>query len=459
MTDRDVPAAGPPASATARRHVHPATIGVYALQTVPVLGLAYFLLVDPDARGAAGWLIAGLVLATAAALTGAYFAWRRLTYFFDESGDFRLDSGVVYRKERRLALSRLQSVDIVRPLLARLIGMASVRIEVAGAGESTAVVEYLPLRSAEALRAEVLARAAGSGPDAVDAVEAPEEIQLTVPAGVLMASLLLRGSTVIAILLTILGVAGIVAFTGPAGFLVLGFGVFVPVLTVLGEFASFFNFTVARSSDGLRIRAGLLATTAQTVPPGRVHAVEFTQSFLWRRVDWVRVNLNIAGTGLDVQGEGRGMPKVLVPVATTHQARALVAQLLPDWEIAAVALVPAPPAARRRAWIQHRRLGFGWDGHILVTSRGRFVRRTAAVAHARVQSVKVVQGPWQRRLGLATVRADTVPGPVQVAALHLDAEQARQLADGEIRLMHAAAQSDPPLRRARDIAEIGEGDQ
>ena len=81
------------------------------------------------------------------------------------------------------------------------------------------------------------------------------------------------------------------------------------------------------------------------------------------------------------------------------------------------------------------------------------MRRTAAVAHARVQSVRLVQGPWQRRLGLATVRADTVPGPVAVAALHLDAESARRTADAQVALVRAAiARGEPPRNPDRMIS-------
>ena len=63
-----------------------------------------------------------------------YLAWTRTEYFFDESGDFRLDSGVLQRNERRVTLSRLQSVDTTRPLLGRVVGLSQVRIEVAGGG-------------------------------------------------------------------------------------------------------------------------------------------------------------------------------------------------------------------------------------------------------------------------------------------------------------------------------------
>ena len=98
-----------------------------------------------------GWLILGY----------HYLAWTRTEFFFDDAGDFRLDSGVLQRNERRVALSRLQSVDVVKPLLGRIVGLAQVRIEVAGAGDSRVLVSYLTETEAHALRAEIIARAAG----------------------------------------------------------------------------------------------------------------------------------------------------------------------------------------------------------------------------------------------------------------------------------------------------------
>ena len=50
-----------------------------------------------------------------------------------------------------------------------------------------------------------------------------------------------------------------------------------------------------------------------------------------------------------------------------------------------------------------------------------------AVRHARVQSVRLSQGPLQRRLRLADVHVDSPPGPVHVVARNRDAAEARHL--------------------------------
>jgi putative membrane protein len=208
----------------------------------------------------------------------------------------------------------------------------------------------------------------------------------------------------------------------------------------------------------VRLRHGLLSTVGQTVPPGRVHAVEFSQPLLWRSRDWVRVSLNVAGSRGE-GGTGTSAPRVLVPVSTLAEAREIVAMILPDWDIADIPLHPAAPRARMRAPIQHRMLQYGTGEDVLVVTRGRFVRRTAIIAHARVQSLRIIVGPWQRRLGLATVRADTVPGPVAVAARHIPVDRARALADDEAARMRAAAQRSGPARwRSGEVAADEQAD-
>lgn len=447
MTDLEpVP---PQQAATQPRHVHPITPLVQAFRLSPVIALGLLFAIGQQAAALGLWMIpavlAGIVVIGLIIGLFSYLAWQRLWFYFDDSGDFRLDSGILTKQQRRLQLSRLQSVDISQPLVARLVGLATVRIEVAGAGDSRASIEFLTLEQAEALRAEVLARAAGIRPDTP---AAPEQAVLSVDTRQLVTSLLLRGSTISTLLLTVAGLVAIIAVAGPAGLLGVVFVIGVPALAVFSEFSSFYGFTVAKSPDGLRTRAGLLQTRAQTIPPGRVHAVEFTQSILWRRRDWVRVSLNIAGVQQsDDNGQnGNLLQQVLVPVATTEQAQALVREIMPELDIASVPLTPAPAQASKRAWIQHDYLAYGSDENVIVTRRGRFVRRIAAMPHARVQSVRVTAGPWQKRLGLATVHADSVPGPVHVAALYRASAEAREIAEREIARMHAATARSGPDR-------------
>ncbi|MEO7982370.1 MAG: PH domain-containing protein, partial [Sporichthyaceae bacterium] len=202
-----------------------------------------------------------------------------------------------------------------------------------------------------------------------------------------------------------------------------------------------FGFTVAESPDGLRLRHGLIETRAQTVPPGRVQAVRLTEPLLWRSKSWCRVEVDVAG----YVGEGQDHASVLCPVAPRDEALRVLARVLPGVDVDAVALAGVPAAARWLDPFAWRQLGVGADDRVLVTRRGRLTRVTDVVLHEKVQSVRLVQGPLQRRLGLASLHLDTTPGPVTAFAAHRDQHEGRALVDAEVeraRLSRAAAGPD-----------------
>lgn len=438
-----------------RRRSHPITPLIHSVRTMTLLAGVLVLFGNNGLSDLAQHfglgvallgLLVGAVLLLAVSLGLHYLSWQRTEFYFDAVGDFHLDSGVVSRNERRVALSRLQSVDVTRPLLGRLFGMAAVRVEVAGAGDSHVEVSYLTESQAAALRAGILARAAGVRSDAG---EAPEVVLASVPTQDLLWSLLLRSETIALTLLTLVIVGSAVVAEGAQGAALLIVTGGVPILAVAGQFSRFFNFTVADSPDGLRLRFGLLRTEAQTVPPGRVQAVELVEPLLWRRRGWVRVRLNVAGAG--GSEDGQTSERVLLPVAPAQAALAIIARIMPGVSVdlaqpGGAPLVGAPARARRRAWLQYDNIAVGAGAQVLVTRRGFLTRRTALIPHARTQSVRVTQGPWQRALGLASLHVDTTPGPVQVVGLHQDAGAAREMAQAQLLRAAAARAAGPPAR-------------
>lgn len=437
-----------------RQRTHPLTPWVESVRTGGLVAFAILVFAADDVMDLASGLSAlplalailvGGVVLLALAVGVNYVRWSRTEFFFDESGDFRLDSGILERKERRLALSRLQSVDVVRPLLGRVVGLSQVRIEVAGGGDSRVVLSYLAEAQAQALRAEIIARAAGVDPRAG---EAPELVLTTVPTRDLIVSLLLRSETIILAALSVILVAVVVATEGTAGLVLLLFTGGLPLIGVFGQFNRFFGFTVAESPDGVRLRHGLASSRSQTVPPGRVQAIEVSEPVLWRRRDWVRVSLNVAGTQSG-DDESRA-EQVLLPVAPRSVARGIVGRIMPGVAIDELRFEPSPPSARRRAWLQWSNLGVAQDDHVLAARRGFLTRKLAIIPHARTQSVEVSQGPWQRRLGLASVQVDTTPGPVVVRALHREAGQARALAEAQVARAAAARAAGPRERWMTD---------
>jgi putative membrane protein len=336
----------------------------------------------------------------------------------------------------------LQAVDVVRPLVARALGLAELRLEVAGGSSSEAPLAYLGEAAAQQLRAELLARAAGLEHDTP---EAPERVLVKVPLSRLVESQLRSVGLIIALLAVVVFIV-VTVVTGE--WAVLAFAVpatigMVPA--IVRSVIVHFDFTVAESPDGLRLRHGLLETRSQTVPPGRVQAVRIVEPLLWRSKGWCRVEVNIAGYA----GDGAAQTSVLLPVAPREQAFAVLSRVLPDVDVQSVRTYGVPRRARWCDPISWQGNAAGADDKVFISRRGRFRREIDIVPHERVQSARLSQGPLQRRLGLATVHLDTSPGPVQPTAHHRDARDARNLLDAEVKLARQARAAALPERWMR----------
>lgn len=410
------------ATVTELRRLHPVT---------PVLnGWKYFAIVvaivGQEAVRDLNFKVFGLQLAAALVLgvvLGSFSWW--FTKYRIEGEDLRIESGFLFRRSRRIRIDRLQAVDIVRPVLARLLGVAELRLEVAGGGKTEAPLAYLTELGAQQLRAELLARAAGL---AADTPEAPEHQLVAVPPGVLLASTVVSAPFLTAALGFV-----VVAVTSTMLREVLGLAFLVPwALGGLGvvwrQFVGEFGFVVSESPDGVRIRKGMLDTWAQTVPPGRVQGVEIEQQFLWRPKRWVKLSVDVAGYGGKGTHEGQ-TSSTLLPVAPWPVARALLQRVLPGVDVDTVERHLAPRSARWLRPVGWRFLRHGSDDLVFVTDAGWLTRRTAVVPHVKMQSVRVSQGPLQRRLDLATVHVDTPVGPVNAVAVHRSSAVARTIAE------------------------------
>ena len=147
----------------------------------------------------------------------------------------------------------------------------------------------------------------------------------------------------------------------------------------------------------------------------------------------MRVTVTIAG----VQGD-EVRPDVLIPVAPRGDALRLIAEVLPGVDIDALPFESAPARARWRSPLAWRALACAITPQVIATRSGRMTLRISVAPHARVQSVRVTQGPWERRLGLASLHADVAPGPVEVVASHLAEGRVRPLAQQETQLMRRA---------------------
>ena len=377
-----------------------------------------------------------------ASYTIQVLSWWMTTYWFDADGDLRVDSGILQRNERRLQLSRLQAVDIKQPVLARIFGLAEVSVEVAGSHDSRVALRFLTETAAQDLRNQVLARAAGVRHDAG---EAPEQILVRVPTRSLLGAYLLSSRTLFFFALSIGFIVLVFLTQGATGLLGALLTGGLPIIGLINEMLRWFDATLAESPDGLRVRGGLLQRVSQTVPPGRVQAITFEQSWLWVRLGWVRVRINVAG----VRQDKNGGTSVLLPVAPWAVATVVAQRIMPGLDFNELEWEPAPRAALWRHPIEGRRLAIARVPAGVATRSGLFVRRWHAISHVRMQSVRISQGWWSRLLGLASVHFDSTPGPVRVVARSRAADTVQQLAFAEADLARVARASDGPARWAQ----------
>ncbi|MFF7451222.1 MULTISPECIES: PH domain-containing protein [unclassified Streptomyces] len=417
------------------RRLHPVT--PLRRAWAPVAVLIGWAVHDPDqaqrqlTRLTPTALLIGLaVLVPAAALYGFLTWWA--THFAVTESELRIRTGLVFRRAAHIRLERIQAIDVTQPLLARVAGVAKLKLDVIGADKKDELA-FLGEREARALRAELLARAAGFAPETAHEVgEAPARELLRTPPRDLAIALVLTGATW-GTLAAALVVPSLLWFATHSLWTILATG--VPLLgaagaSSVGRFVGEYDWTVGESPDGLRIDHGLLDRTHETVPPGRVQTVRIVEPLLWRRRGWVRVELDVAGSS----------NSVLVPVAARAVAEAIIARVLPGVTVPPLSALSRPP---RRAG---RCVPLWWRGHGLAVTDAVFAARVgllrrslALVPHAKVQSVRLSQGPWKRVCRLADVHVDTGANKTVTARLR-DAEEA-------VQLLHAQAERSRTGRR------------
>ncbi|WP_049580388.1 PH domain-containing protein [Streptomyces sp. SBT349] len=369
------------------------------------------------------WLLAALAGILLCAAGYGWLSWRVTRYLVTDT-ELRIRTGLLFRRTAHLRVDRIQSIDITRPLLARALGVAKLKMDVVGSGSADELA-FLDENEARDLRAELLARAAGIAPEAAPtAGEAPANELYQVESRTLAWALALLGTAwgfvLVAAVVTPLIWAATSSFFAAA--LVL-----LPMLaavwrTSLGSFLTQYGWTVSESPDGLRLDHGLLQRDHATVPPGRVQSVRLVEPLLWRPRGWVRVELAVAGAG----NEG----DLLLPVAPRAVAAALIARILPEVDIdAAVASVrPSPSRARWAVPLWRVGYGHGVTESVFVARRGRLRREHTLVPHAKVQSVRLTRGPWSQRLGLADIKVDHGANGTATARLQDADSAAREVA-------------------------------
>ncbi|MFT4234483.1 MAG: PH domain-containing protein [Microbacterium sp.] len=423
-----------------------------------------------------------------------YLVWRFAQ--FRITGDHvEVRRGILFRSHRRAPLDRVQGVNLTRPFVARLFGLA--KLEVVGAGnDANVLLEYLGTKRAESVRSDILRLASGARAakeaavqgteggfrqqiieglnegvaglvEGVDLDDVEPESVVKIPTGRLVASTFVLhvvwfGIAVIALIVVLVIVAiAVMDGHGEAAAAVggIGFGAGIPltigfVSAVWGQLSKSMRYSIAPTRDGVRITFGLTTTVTETIPPGRIFAVEVSQPLLWRPFGWWAVKINrMSGQSRDQQQGNKSQQfNTVLPVGTRADVERILGLILPDapaedvpaiWQHGILGPTDGDPyrTMARRAWwrrpVSWRREGYLVTSFGLLLRRGRIWRRLAVFPLARVQGASVAQSPVNRWQRTAWAQVHTVSGPVAGQVHGLDRDDAmafmQQVSAGAVR--------------------------
>ena len=462
------------------------------------------------------WVAVLAVLALLVILVGIfYLSWRMNSFrVTDETVEVR--SGVIFRTNRRARLDRIQGINVQRPLFARIFGAAKLEIDQAG-HDANVPLAYLRSASADDVRRAILSRASGvreaeqqngdpsrgaglieqrlhefmasplgedteretgaaaarnpwaaSGDDRRG--QSPSVVRMHL--GRLIGSAVLSGFTLF-LALIIAAVVVSIATTGQFFLLV----IFFP--TIIGSFSYYsrrvvksLRYSIASTRDGIRIGWGLLSTSNETLPPGRIHSVRLSQPLAWRPFGWWEVKINRASHS-STKGADNMANTTILPVGSAADVTKVLQLILPELvgltaaDVAvqdaldrgeatpadviesqprraveegarALSLIEAGMTSKGRdggfttsprrgqwlRWFSWRRNGFRTAPGAVLLRKGAIWRQLIVVPLPRVQSVGLRQGPLLRRLRLAEIELHTVQGPITAEIGALDAQDA-----------------------------------
>lgn len=392
-------------------------------------------------------LLFGLAAGGAALVAGVYgiFAWRTTAFIVDEE-EFRVERAFISRSSSRVDYTKVQSVDIAQPFVARLLGLAKVHIDVGGAGGLS--LAFLTRSRAESLREHLLSRMARarSGPVAAPSLEELETGSSTTPVAVtpddepeelvhaVSPATLILGTAVSTPAVAALIVAG----------LVIGSSVWTQTsVTFFGAMLAFagwawsnvgrnWGFRMSRRGGTLRISRGLGSTTAQGLRPDRIQGVVVHQDLLQRLTGLYRVTVTVLGYGDQSGEESSSSNSVVLPFGRWADVVTVLRAIWPEVDLNLIQPTPQPARAQWLTPLSHAKHTWGVGEDVLVARHGLVEHAMTIVPHRRMQSLSLHQGPLQRRLRLATVAVHTTDGPVSLRVYHLDQSVARRLFDEQL---------------------------
>jgi putative membrane protein len=217
-------------------------------------------------------------------------------------------------------------------------------------------------------------------------------------------------------------------------------------LSMIWAVTRLYGFRLSRVGNDLRSEFGLTTRVSTTIPVRRLQAMTIRAGPLYRLLRRATLRVETAGGGGQPGAEQKTRPReLLAPLVRTDDVPALVQQVLPEVDLQALDWQPPHPRAFRRAvkpalalalvmsamaaaalhwralyasplivlWMVIatrqglRHLGWALTGNAVALRSGWLWRSITVVPLARIQVVRRIETPFDRRTGMGRIRVDT----------------------------------------------------
>lgn len=204
------------------------------------------------------------------------------------------------------------------------------------------------------------------------------------------------------------------------------------VLSIVVTFIRFYNFTIYKTKDHIKISYGLINSKSFSLPIENIQAVILKQNFIKQKFGLYTIEVSSVGYGNEAKEEA-----ILYPIAKKKLVIELLEEFLYDFKDLPN-LEPAPkntlinfiiipcaisllicsiatiiyskaiitflimPIVIASSWMNYKNSALGFDDNILISSFGGFSKKIYQVKMKSLQSVTIKESPFQKKKSIGT---------------------------------------------------------
>lgn len=357
------------------RRLHPLTLLLNLSKQVPqaILGLIALRLSGPEELRA--WVGVFALLAVLTMFGTEFYRWWRFSYRLDPE-ELRIASGIFSRNVRSIPYERIQDVNLEQGPLARMLGLARVRLETGSSGSGDeGALDSVDLAEAGRLRDVIRLRKAAQADGTTSGDNAGIEVTAEADAPLLFAMdlrrLLIAGLfnfslvffAIVGALINNLDFLIPGDFWNPRRFLdFLGLDDLFAALDLAARIASViaalfgvlviglvggiirttlreYGFRLERTETGFRRRRGLFTLTDVVMPLHRIQAAVIETGPIRRRFGWLALKVQSLASDSDKESD-----HAIAPLATPQELRAILSETRIAWDTDHAAMRSVDPA-------------------------------------------------------------------------------------------------------------------